>query len=219
MTGVAEPARGEPEVRPEVVQAVVSALTDLAPGKLKELTGVTATATEYRQAVSLYAKGAETAEPAPPVPPPKSVWLKTRPIWSIATLIIVGVYSFLHYPHSGLINFYVTAASVIATLYVAIAFGVFAAKDSAGGEMTFEHWVFMVASSAGLLASLRGLSAGPVHDVWQTNLLTGLTVVGLTAAVLLVGERLIAWRLLGTKPAVPWTLLFVAAAVALAIFP
>ena len=149
----------------------------------------------------------------------KSFSLKTRPYWSIAVLIIVGVFSFLRYPHSGLASFYSTAASVIATLYVAIAFGVFTGREPAR-SFTFEHGVYMVAGSAGLLASLRGLSVGQVHDVWQKELLTGLAVVGVTAAVLLVGDRLVSWQIGGKGAiAVSWTMLFIAVAVALAIFP
>jgi len=149
----------------------------------------------------------------------RSFSLKTRPYWSIVVLIIVGILSFLHYPHPGLSSFYSTAASLIATLYVAIALGVFATRDAPGSEMTFEHWVFMVASSAGLLASLRALSVGRVHDVWQTELLTALTVMGVTATVSLVAERLIAWRIARTKAAFWWTALFLGVAVTLVIFP
>jgi len=104
-------------------------------------------------------------------------------------------------------------------LYVAIAFGVFTGKEPARG-FTFEHGVYMIAGSAGLLASLRGLSVGQVHDAWQKELLTGLTVVGVTAAVLLVGDRLVSWQIGGRGAvAISWTMLFIAVAVALAIFP
>ncbi len=143
-----------------------------------------------------------------------------RPVWSIGILIAVGVLSYLRYPSAESSAFYSTAASVIATLYVAIALSVFAAKDSSGSDMTFEHWVFIVASSAGLLASLRGLSVGRFHAVWQSRFFTALTVVGLTATVLLVAERLITQRAVARTPAaVIWTLLFIAAAVILASFP
>jgi hypothetical protein len=149
----------------------------------------------------------------------ESFSLRTRPYWSIAFLIFVGIYSFLRYPHSGLPGFYSTAASVIATLYVAVALSVFASKDSPGNEMTFEHWLFMVASTAGLLASLRALSIGRVQESWQTGLLTGLTVIGLTATVSLVAERLVAWRIARTKAAFWWPALFLGVAVTLVIFP
>lgn len=156
----------------------------------------------------------------------KTISPKARPVWSIAILIAVGALSFLRYPLSERGTFYSTAASVIATLWVAVAL-FFATKEStsgtkepASGEMTFEHWVFMVASSAGLLASLRALSVGTVHDAWQTRLLTGLTVAGVTAAILLVAERLITWRGGAGNPLVVlWTVLFTATAVVLAIFP
>jgi hypothetical protein len=134
-------------------------------------------------------------------------------------LVGVGVLCFLFYPHSESQTYYSTAASVIATLYVAIALGVFVGKDASGNDMTTEHWVFMVASSAGLVASLRGLSDGKFHPAWQTRLLTALTVVGVTATILLVGDRLIDWRVSGRRIAVLWTLLFIAVAVVLAIFP
>lgn len=149
----------------------------------------------------------------------KSFSLKMRPYWSITVLVIVGTVGFFRYPHSGLSSFYSTAASVIATLYVAVAFGVFTGKEPAR-SFTFEHGVYMVAGSAGLLASLRGLSVGQVHAVWQIELLTGLTVVGVTAAVLLVGDRLVAWQIGGRGAiAISWTMAFIAIAVTLAIFP
>ena len=86
--------------------------------------------------------------------------------------------------------------------------------------MKVEHWIFVIASSAGLLASLRGLSVGSVHEVWKIRLLTSLTVVGITAAVLLVAERLVTWRGGAGKPtAVIYTVLFIAVAIVLAIFP
>ena len=51
-----------------------------------------------------------------------------RWLWSSLILIAVFVFSFLRYPHSDLGTFYSTAASVIATLYVAIAISVFATQ-------------------------------------------------------------------------------------------
>ena len=150
----------------------------------------------------------------------KIVAPRVRPVWSIPILIAVGVFSSLRYPLSEPGTFYSTAASVIATLYVAIALGVFAVKESSDNRMKFDHWVFIVASSAGLLASLRGISVGHVHDTWQTRLLTGLAVVGVTAAIVLVAERLVTWRGgAGNWQAIVWTALFVIVAVALAIFP
>src|SRR5215469_7875973 len=110
-------------------------------------------------------------------------WLKTRPVWLPGLLIIVGGLSYLYYPRPENGTFYSTAASIIATLYVAIALSVFATKDSP--DITSEHWVCMVVSSAGLVASFRGTSIGSVQDVWRARLLTGLTVAGVMAAVLL----------------------------------
>jgi hypothetical protein len=146
--------------------------------------------------------------------------ISTRPVWSIVVLIIVGVFSFLRYPHSGLHDFYITAASVIAALYVAIALSVFNLKDSGSNDVAFEHGVYMLASSAGLLASVRGLSVGLVHDVWETRLLTGLAVAGMTAAVLLVADRLIAWQVAGKgRRTISWTVLYIVVAIFLTTFP
>jgi hypothetical protein len=138
-------------------------------------------------------------------------WIGTRKFWSIAILIAVGVVSALQYPHSQLGAFYSTAAAIIATLYVAIALGAFAGQQGKRPPLTFEHWVFLIAASAGLLASLRGLSIGTSTRPW----LTGLTVVGVTASILLVAESLVAWR--AGKSAPWWTTLFVAIAVLLVI--
>jgi hypothetical protein len=145
--------------------------------------------------------------------------MTTRLYWSTAILIVVGWFSFLRYPHSENPNFYSTAAAVIATLFVAIALSVFASPDPPDTKMTVTHWVFMAASTAGILASLRGLSVNRVHHVWEKELLTALTVVGVTAAIFLVAERLIAWRVARTYAAIFWTVAFVAIAIALAIFP
>ena len=145
--------------------------------------------------------------------------IRWRPLWSIPVLVVVGLFSFFCYSESDLSNFYLTAATVIATLFVAIAIGVFVTKESPGNDMTFEHWVFMIVSTAGLLAALRGLSVGKVHHAWQKELLTGLTVAGVTAAVLLVAERLVAAQVARTRAAFWWTVLFLVVAVALATFP
>jgi hypothetical protein len=146
---------------------------------------------------------------------------KLRPLWSIVILALVGWASFRYYrPHSMLDTFYSTAAVVIASLYVAIVLTVFATKESAENKMTFEHWVFTFASSVGLLASLRGLSVGDIHDAWKLRLLTGLTVAGVTAAVLMVAERLITLRGGAGRPrAFIWTVLFILAAIILVFFP
>ncbi len=52
-----EPPRDEPEVRPEVVQAVFSALVDMDPDKLAplEVSGTRVTPAERKQAEELYA--------------------------------------------------------------------------------------------------------------------------------------------------------------------
>lgn len=142
-----------------------------------------------------------------------------RPVWWPVLLGFVGVLAFLYYPHSDSGTFYATAAAVIATLYVAIAVSIFDTKDSSRSEMTFEHWVFMLAGSVGLLAALRGLSVGTVHDAWHTRLLTGLTVVGIIATVWLVAERLVASRISRTPAAAVWTVLFIATAIILVVFP
>jgi hypothetical protein len=168
--------------------------------------------------------GAEHDTDTPRAKVPESRAIRTRPIWSILVLAIVGVFSFFRYSHSQT-DFFLTAATVIATLFVAIALGIFAANESRGNEshrdnMSFEHWVFMIVSSAGLLAALRGLSVvGQVHHTWQKELLTGLTVAGVTAAVLLVAERLVARQVPRTAAAFWWTMLFLAVTVGLAIFP
>jgi hypothetical protein len=51
-----DPGADQPPVRPEVVQAVFSALTDLDPGKIEDLlaTGTGVTPAEYQQAKDLY---------------------------------------------------------------------------------------------------------------------------------------------------------------------
>jgi hypothetical protein len=143
-------------------------------------------------------------------------WVKTRPIWSIAILIGVGVISAITYPRTSLQNYYATAAQVIVTLYVAMA-----VTGLIGGaqprvsvrKMTPEHWIFLIASSAGLLAALRGLSIVGNNAQW----LTGLTVVGVTASLLLIADHIVAWR--GGKAAPLWTPLFIAVTVAIILVP
>jgi len=143
-------------------------------------------------------------------------WVKTRPIWSIGILIGVGVISAITYPRSSLQSYYATAAQVIVTLYVAMA-----VTGLIGGaqpritvrKMTPEHWVFLIASSAGLLAALRGLSIGKTMAPW----LTGLTVVGITATLLLIADHVVAWR--GGRAAPLWSPLFIAVTVALILLP
>ena len=143
-------------------------------------------------------------------------WLSTRPIWSIGILIGVGVISAITYPRSGLQGYYTTAASVIVTLYVAMA-----VTGLIGGAqprvsvrpVRFEHWIFLIASSAGLLAALRGLSIGKTMAPW----LTGLTVVGITATLLLIADHIVAWR--GGRAAILWSPLFIAVTVTLILLP
>jgi len=79
--------------------------------------------------------------------------------------------------------------------------------------MTLGHWIFMIASSAGLLAALRGLSIGKTMAPW----LTGLTVVGVTATLLLIAEHIVAWR--GGKAAPLWSPIFIAVTVTLILLP
>ena len=148
-----------------------------------------------------------------------SISISWRPVWFVAILIVVGVVTFQRYPHAENGIFYSTAAAVIATLYVTIALTLFTSQGSSGGEMTSEHWVFMLASSIGLLAALRALSVIKVHEAWQMRLLTALTVVGIIATVLLVAERLVSSRIPRTGAAVLWTVLFIASAITLVIFP
>ena len=143
-------------------------------------------------------------------------WVKTRPIWSTGILIGVGVISAITYPRSNLQGYYATAAQVIVTLYVAMA-----VTGLIGGaqprvsvrKMTFGHWIYMVASSTGLLAALRGLSIGKTTAPW----LTGLTVVGVTATLLLIAEHIVAWR--GGKAAPLWSPIFIAVTVTLIFLP
>jgi hypothetical protein len=144
-------------------------------------------------------------------------WVKTRPVWGLAILIGVGVISAMTYPSKGLQSYYATAAQVIVTLYVAMA-----VTGLIGGaqprvsvrKMTPEHWVFLIASSAGLLSALRGLSiTGGYNPRW----VTGLTVVGITATVLLIADHIVAWR--GGKAAPLWTPVFIAVTVTLILVP
>jgi len=143
-------------------------------------------------------------------------WLCTRPIWSIGILVGVGVISAITYPRVDIQSYYSTAAAVIVTLYVAMA-----VTGLIGGAqprvsvrpMTFEHWIFLIASSAGLLAALRGLSIGKDHAGW----LTGLTVVGVTATLLLIADHIVAWR--GGRAAILWSPLFIAVTVTLILLP
>jgi hypothetical protein len=148
-------------------------------------------------------------------PPPGyrgGFWLRTRPIWASAVLVTVGIISSVRYPDSNLGGFYSTSAQIIVTLWVAIAVGTFVGS---GGrpDMKPDHWVFLIVSSAGLLASLRGVSAGSRSYPW----LTGMTVVGVTAAVLLVAENIVAWRAGRLAPL--WTTLFVAVTIVFVLVP
>lgn len=143
-------------------------------------------------------------------------WFSTRPIWSIVILIGVGVTSAITYPRSGIQSYYETAAQIIVTLYVAMA-----VTGLIGGaqprvsvrKMTLEHWIFLIASSAGVLAALRGVSLGEHHARW----LTGLTVVGVTATLLLIADHIVAWR--GGRAAILWSPLFIAVTVTLILVP
>ena len=139
--------------------------------------------------------------------------LKTRPIWSVLILIVVGVVSAIIYPTSNLGNYYATAAQVIVTLYVAMAVGGLIGVGQTARKLTREHWVFLIVSSAGLLASLRGLSLNGKNTQW----LTGLTVAGITATVLLVAENLVNWA--AGKAVVLWAPLFIAITVVLVLAP
>ena len=124
--------------------------------------------------------------------------------------------SAITYPRTNLQGFYATAAQVIVTLYVAMA-----VTGLIGGAqprvsvrpVTPGHWIFLIASSAGLLAALRGLSIGTTKAPW----LTGLTVVGITATLLLIAEHIVAWR--GGKATLLWSPLFIAVTVTLIILP
>jgi hypothetical protein len=139
-------------------------------------------------------------------------WIGTRLYWSSALLLIVGIVATFHYPKVNLSNFYGTAAQVIVTLYVAMAIEALAGGGQSRRDLKPEHWVFLVASSAGMLAALRGLSTTESHR-W----LTGLTVVGITATVLMVAENIVHWR--AGRAAPLWTPLFILVAVLLVLLP
>ena len=138
--------------------------------------------------------------------------MRSRIIWAPAVLLAVGVISFAR-DEEGDANFYSTAAQVIVTLYVAVA------VDSLSGgttdqrpKPTIEHWIYLVASSAGLLAALRGVLDPSV-------LVFSLTVTGVSATVLLLAESLVLRHTAGSRWAVLWTVLFIAALGLLVAWP
>ncbi|WP_155547914.1 hypothetical protein [Amycolatopsis camponoti] len=117
-------------------------------------------------------------------------WMKTRTVWGPAILVGVGIISAIRYPRVELAVFYSTSAQVIVTLYVAIAIEAMASSvTQKAAELTGKHWIYLVVSCGGLLAALRAISRQEVYP-W----LTGLTVAGLAATILLIVEKLINMR-------------------------
>lgn len=141
-------------------------------------------------------------------------WVTTRIVWAPLIVVGVGLISGFTYPRTGLGNFYATTAQVVVTLYIAMVVGAIASRGVRNAPaLTVEHWILLVVSCAGLLASIRAVSTTQVHP-W----LTGLSVAGLVAILLVVAENLISWRAV-TQWAWLWSSVFIAVVIVLVLVP
>lgn len=140
---------------------------------------------------------------------------RTRIVWAPLILLVVGWYAADGFrSDSDQSGFYSTSAQVIVTLYVAVVIDLVGAAPHgnhqtqesgnplAGRMLTHEHWLFLLISSGGLLASLRAL-------VDPSALLFGLTSAGVAATILLVAESLIHHHGTGNWRAPFWSVPFV----------
>lgn len=114
-------------------------------------------------------------------------FIATRRYWAPPILVTVAVLAWTNYPppsppEDSFVAYYGTTAQVVVTLYVAI---VIEMVGEGGRQATFEHWLFMLVSCAGLLASLRAMVAG------SDSRLFAVAAAGVAAAVLLLAEALV----------------------------
>jgi hypothetical protein len=151
----------------------------------------------------------------PPFVDPLWAWMNTylrgptqraRIVWAPGLVIVLGVVTAHRYADSAdLSSFFSTSAQVIATLYIAIVINlVTPERDSASASRatSTEHWMFFLLSTMGMLGSLAGL----VHS---TGVALGMTVTGISAAILLVVDALIVRMLAGRFAAAVWATLFI----------
>lgn len=137
--------------------------------------------------------------------------LQLRVAWAPALVILIAWMTVHRYetpPRD--VNFYATCAQVIVTLYIAIA--IEASNSAADRKLTVEHWIFLLISSVGLLGSLRAM-------IVPSLLTFGLTVAGVSAAVLLVAEGLVTRHAADTWWAPFWSVLFMASLGVLVLLP
>lgn len=108
------------------------------------------------------------------------VLVTTRIVWAPLIVVGVGIISGFTYPRVNMGDFYATTATVIVALYIAMA----ALRDTR--QLEVEHWILFIVSCAGLLASIRAVGTMQVRP-W----LTGISVAGTVAILLIVADNLI----------------------------